>query len=176
MWSTIYNFVIIFAMLSAPRYFDLNAARQADETGKTRRGDQPAAAVPLEFREFFEAGSQSLKPSAKLLRLNGHRVLMVGFMARMEEPPKGAFYLCPKPVHSDESGGGTAELPVERVRVIMRSAKDREIPFVARPVEVTGILEIGNREEEDGTISAIRLILDGPEPSPRPAPAASPKP
>jgi hypothetical protein len=51
---------------------------------------------------------------------------------------------------------------VENVLVLVRSAKDREIAFIPRPVEVTGILEVGNREEKDGRVSAIRLTLDGP--------------
>ncbi|HKX30129.1 MAG TPA: hypothetical protein VJ302_20740 [Blastocatellia bacterium] len=171
MWSAIHSFIIILAICAAPGYFNLNSARQADETGQTKRGDQPpqaaaAPAVQLEFREFFEPGARQLKPSAKLLGLNGRRVRLVGFMAQMEHPPAGAFYLCPSPVYSDESGGGTAELPVEHVRVIMRAAEGREIPYLASPLEVTGILEVGNREEKDGTVSAIRLVLDGPQPSP----------
>src|SRR5262245_46365756 len=79
-------------------------------------------AQTIEFRELFEAGGRELKPSAKLLSLDGTRVRLVGFMAHLEEAPEGAFYLCARPVYGDESGGGTAELPVESVRVIVRSA------------------------------------------------------
>src|SRR5262249_173925 len=106
----------------------------------------------IEFREFFEAGEQELKPSPKLVRLNGERGRLVGFMAHVEEMPEGAFYLCPHPVYGDESGGGTADLPVETVRVIVRSAKGKKIPFIGRAIEVTGILEVGNRAEDDGTV------------------------
>ena len=117
----------------------------------------------IEFREFFDSGMQELKPSARLLGLDGARVRLVGFMAHLEEAPEGAFYLCSRPVYGDESGGGTADLPVETVRVIVRSAKGKKIPFIGRAIEVTGILEIGNRTEDDATVSAIRLILDGPQ-------------
>ncbi len=108
------------------------------------------------------ASPRELKPSGKLLSLNGKRVHMVGYMARMERPIYGAFYLVPHPVTCDEEGGGTSDLPVENVLILVRSAKDREIAFIPRPLEVTGILEVGNREESDGRVSAIRLTLDGP--------------
>src|SRR5256885_684817 len=60
----------------------------------------PLAAVeatPLAFDEFLAPSTRELKPSAKLAGLNGRRVRMVGFMAHMESPPAGAFYLCPRP-------------------------------------------------------------------------------
>ncbi|MEI4908389.1 hypothetical protein Q8G40_30370, partial [Klebsiella pneumoniae] len=79
-------------------------------------------------RQYFEADASELKPWAKLLGLNGHRARLVGFMAQMEQSPSGAFYLCPIPVYADESGGGTGDLPVGRVRVIVRSAKAKKIP------------------------------------------------
>src|SRR5215813_9485842 len=129
-------------------------------TGATPSSTGPEPAVALSFKEFFEATPRELKPSQKLLSLNGKRVRMVGYMARMERVVPGAFYLVPHPVMCDEEGGGTSDLPVENVLVLVRSAKDREIAFIPRPVEVTGILEVGNREEEDGRVSAIRLTLD----------------
>jgi|GEM_PF-1396853 len=129
----------------------------------------PAAAAPapvietIKFSEFLEATPKELRPTAKLLKLNGKHVRIVGFMTQTEEPPKGSFYLVPTPVFSDEEGGGTADLPPQTVRVIVRSSKGQEIPFVARPIEVTGILEVGNHVDDDGQVSAIRLILDRKE-------------
>jgi hypothetical protein len=38
---------------------------------------------------------------------------MVGFMAELELPLRGAFFLTPRPLHGDEAGGGTAELPLD---------------------------------------------------------------
>ena len=153
----------ILALICMFPAFVTSATPQSDRAEKTKRSEQPAEApVTLSFPEFFDPDNHELKPSAKLLSLNGKRVRLVGFMARMEKPPKGVFYLCSRPVFSDESGGGTGDLPVDHVRVIMQSAKNKEIPHIARPIEVTGILEIGNREEDDGTVSAIRLLLDAP--------------
>ena len=131
-----------------------------------RPGRPEGEATSIEFREFFETDASEPTPSTKLLSLNGRRARLVGFMAQMEQPPSGAFYLCPRPVYADESGGGTADLPIGSVRVIVRSAKGKKVPFIARQIEVTGILEVGSRDEEDGTVSAIRLILDAPQAPP----------
>ena len=67
---------------------------------------------------------------------------------------------------ADESGGGTADLPIVHVRVIVRSAKNNAVPFVPRLIEVTGILEVGSRAEADGTVSGVRLLLDAPPDKP----------
>jgi len=114
----------------------------------------------LSFHEFFETDSTGIKPSAKLLALNGKRVKLVGFMVREEEPLRGAFYLSPQPVFDSEEGGGTADLPVESVLVIVKSYEGKEIPFVPGALEATGILQIGKYQDENGHNVAIQLILD----------------
>jgi len=126
-------------------------------------GASSAKITDLSFSEFFEYGPRELKPSATLLSLNGHRVRMVGFMAQMEMPPEGAFYLTPHPVSCDEEGAGTSDLPVSSVRVVVRSAKGKTISFIPSPVEVTGVLELGYQADDEGRVSAIRLILDNPD-------------
>lgn len=139
--------------------------RRAAEPVSAAQAVEPAAQVPpaetLDLREIFEPGPV-LEPSARATRLAGKRVRMVGFMAHMELPPKGAFYLVPRPVHADEAGGGTADLPPQTVLVISRSAAGRQVPHIEGAVEVTGTLELGNRADEEGRVSAIRLVLDGP--------------
>lgn len=117
----------------------------------------PAAPL-LEFSEFFQPGAE-LKPSGKLQSLNGQRVHIVGYMAQMEIPPPGGFFLTPRPVRCDEAGGGTADLPLESVLVLSASAA-RAVPFLAGPLDVSGVLEVGNLAGADGRISAFRLRLD----------------
>jgi hypothetical protein len=117
------------------------------------------AAAPLSFSELFEH-SASLRPSARVLALDGRRVRLDGFMARMEVPSRGGFYLCPRHVSADESGAGTADLPVESVFVVMRSAAGREVPYRPGLLEVTGTLRVGNRADADGRVSAFQLTLD----------------
>lgn len=139
-------------------------ATPVQTTEKPKQSPQPedADATSLSFREFFDPSARNLQPSSKLLALNGKRVKIVGFMAQMESPPKGAFYLCPRPVYSDESGAGTADLPVETVRVVVRSAMDRPAPYIPRAIEAVGVLEVGNHVEDDDSVSGVRLILDPP--------------
>jgi hypothetical protein len=131
------------------------------------KGAAGAEATPLSFQEMFESSPRELVPTAKLLSLQGKRVRLVGHMARMESPPSGAFYLAPHPVFCDEAGGGTADLPPEAVRVVVRSAKGQVIPWVPRALEVTGTLELGPFADEEGRVSSLRLVLDRPQDLPR---------
>ncbi len=117
----------------------------------------------LDFKAFFEVSGSGLKPSASLLALIGQRVKLVGFMAKMEAAPKGGFYLTPRPVSCDEEGGGTADLPPEAVFVRVRSSAGRDIPWSPRALEVTGLLDVGYHEEDDGRVTHIRLLLDQPQ-------------
>jgi hypothetical protein len=116
----------------------------------------------IAFAEFFDPAPsrRGLKPSARLLGVAGKRVRIVGFMAQMEKPPKGGFILCSRPVFATEAGGGTADLPPDAVLVVVQSAAGKELEKVPGPLEVTGLLELGVREDEDGRVSRIRIILD----------------
>jgi hypothetical protein len=116
-------------------------------------------ASPLEFRELFDPGP-ALEPSAKALALDGKRVRIIGFMAEMEEPIEGAFYLVPRPIRMDESGGGTGDLPLESVLVAIPGSEGKPLPHVGGPLEGTGVLEVGNRADEHGRVSNFRLRLD----------------
>jgi hypothetical protein len=123
----------------------------------------PAAAPePISFQDFFEPGPRNLKPTARLLAVQGKRVRLVGYMAQMETPPKGGFYLCASPVFAAEGGGGTADLPPDAVLVIVHSASGKELGHIPRSLEVTGMLELGPQEDEDGRVSMIRILLEGP--------------
>src|SRR5688572_16202990 len=98
--------------------------RSSAEPVAAAQPTEPAAALPdaerLELRELLDPGPV-LRPSAKATSLTGKRVRMVGYMAQMELPPKGGFYLVPRPLHADEAGGGTADLPPQSVLVVSRS-------------------------------------------------------
>jgi hypothetical protein len=118
--------------------------------------------APLKFSEFFEMSGSQLRPSSRLVTLRGRRVRIAGYIARMEEPLEGAFFLCPRPVYGDESGGGTADLPVETILVIVNSAKGKPIEYVAHSIEVVGVLEFIEPGREAAPGSRIRLTLDEP--------------
>jgi len=139
------------------------STRDSPESQSLVRRDTAFSSVNLSFKDFFELGAKELRPAARLLALNGQRVRLIGFMVQMEDPPIGAFYLCPRPILADESGGGTADLPPESVLVIVASSDGKKVSFIPGALEVTGLLQVQRREEADGRISFIRLLLDRPE-------------
>ena len=114
--------------------------------------------LTLAFSDIFVAESRPPALSPTLLSAAGKRVRMVGFMAHMDQPPTGAFYLTSRPVSCDEMGAGTGDLPIDSIRVNVVPAP-KEVTFVPGPIEVTGLLELGRQEEPDGAVSHIRLVL-----------------
>jgi hypothetical protein len=122
----------------------------------------PTEAARIEFRDLV-APDARLAPSSKARALQGKRVRLVGFMAQMEEPPRGAFYLASHPVRCDEGGAGTGDLPPDAVRVVVRNAASEEVPFYPGRIEVSGVLAIGNEVDDAGRTSFFRLVLDRPE-------------
>jgi hypothetical protein len=131
---------------------------------------QPAS---LSFADLVVGSSRGLRPSAKLLALQGKRVKLTGFMAKMELPPSGGFYLAAQPVTCDEAGGGSADLPPNAVYVVVRSHAGHTVSYTPRPLEVTGVLDVGHRVEPDGRATHIRITLDRTDDLP--APTRSPE-
>jgi hypothetical protein len=120
-------------------------------------------AAPLRFDELLvlKPGG-ALEATSRLKALVGRRVTIVGFMVQMEKEPAGAFYLVPRPLTADESGAGSADLPPEAIRVVVRSAAGKSLAHIPRALSVTGVLELGARDEPDGLPSFIRILLDAP--------------
>jgi hypothetical protein len=135
------------------------ASSGAGNLSRAKNEGTPAAS--LEFRELMESGA-ALRPSAKALALHGKRVRVVGFMAEMEEPIQGAFYLVPRPMRLDESGAGTGDLPLESILVVVPGAEGKTLPQVEGPLEGIGVLDVGNRADDQGRVSNFRLSLDSP--------------
>jgi hypothetical protein len=117
------------------------------------------AIAQLSFGELFEKQGD-LRPSQRVQQLVGKRVRVEGFMARMEQPPKGAFWLCRKPLEIDEGGGGTGDLPVESILVVLTPPGGQEAPPLRGPLRVEGRLEVGRKQAPDGTLSFFRIVLD----------------
>ena len=111
-----FAFIILLGLISP------NAAYHAQHNPDSPSAQSSQSSVTtLSFKEFFELERGELKPSARLLALNGKHVRLIGFMVQMENSPLGAFYLCEHPVFCDEEGGGTADLPPESVLVLVSS-------------------------------------------------------
>jgi len=134
-------------------------SRPTGNVPRAPHSDIPAAA--LEFGELLDTGP-ALRPSAKALALHGKRVRVVGFMAEMEEPIQGAFYLVPRPMRLDESGAGTGDLPLESILVFVPGGEGKALPHVVGPLEGIGVLDVGNRADDQGRVSNFRLSLDRP--------------
>jgi hypothetical protein len=140
---------------------------------------EPGQAVQLAFSDLLASGPR-LAPSPKVIALAGRRVRLIGFMAELEDPPRGAFYLTARPVRCDEGGGGTGDLPPDAVLVTVRSASDQEIPFYPGAIEVAGVLGVGPAADQDGRPSSFRITLDRPTdlerspPAPRPGASSQP--
>ncbi len=129
---------------------------------------EPAGELPtLRFGELVEAGPTGLGPSPRARALAGARIRLVGYMVHSgeEQPEIGAFWLAPRPMRSDESGAGTGDLPPEAVRVVVRDRAAGPSEHIEGPIAVTGVLEVGNQADEEGRVSAFRLLLDAPPPS-----------
>lgn len=122
-----------------------------------------AAIARLSFGELFEKQGD-LRPSQRVEQLTGKRVRVEGFMARMEQPPKGAFWLCRKPIEIDEGGGGTGDLPIESILVVLTPQSEHEAPPLRGPLQVEGRLEVGRQQAPDGTLSLFRIVLDAAHP------------
>lgn len=149
----------------------LSSARSEREPDSIPADGAPAE--PLAWSELLEPGA-ALVPSAKTKSLAGQRVRLVGFMAQMELPIPGAFYLVPQPVDCDEAGGGTADLMPTSVLVLSASTQGQIVPHLPGALDVSGVLEVGNQPGPDGRMSAFRLRLDGgPATPPRQEPAST---
>jgi hypothetical protein len=145
--------------------------------GSSAAAAEPDQAVEITFADLLAPGPR-LVPSPKLAALAGRHVRLVGFMAELEEPLRGAFYLTARPVRCDEGGGGTGDLPPDSVLVMVRSASDQEIPFYPGAIEVAGVLALGTTAEGEGRPATFRITLDRPAESDRalaaPHPGGSP--
>lgn len=113
---------------------------------------------------MLTSGTATLTPSARLRALDGSRVRMRGFMATMDDPPRRSFVFTPRPVHCDEAGGGTADLPPSAIRVVVPSASGHRVPHVPGLVEVVGRLSLGRQVDEQGRTHFLQITLD-PQPA-----------
>jgi hypothetical protein len=109
-------------------------------------------------------------------------------MVRQEHPTPGVLLLAPVPLSIEEHEGGFSDLPPNTVRVIVPAARptgNGKTPAAAPPrighttrrLLLTGTLQVGTREENDGSVSLVRLILDpASHPGAKNAGARSPRP
>jgi hypothetical protein len=119
------------------------------------------AALPLRFSDLVDHGPSGPTVTDIARAADGQRVRMVGYMAHLEQGPSDGFYLSPTPVHGDEMGAGTGDLPLASVRVHLDPVPPT-LPDVDGLVAVEGRFELGPKEDKDGRASHLRLFVDAP--------------
>ena len=122
----------------------------------------PQGVTDLKFGELFmmPVGPLGLKPTEKLLGLDGRRVRIVGYLARQDVPTPGCLYLAPFPIQlGDEDEPLADDLPPNMVFVHMPAGVGPS-PSAGKLVSLIGKLAVGAKEEPDGRVSSVRLIPD----------------
>jgi hypothetical protein len=140
---------------------------QSGEGTAAEHGAIQKGVTELKFSEFFinPIGPKGLQFTEKLRALDGKRVQIVGYMVRQENQTPGTFLLAATPVQLHEEHYGLADdLPAATLFVLDPANRNNPIRYAPGLIRVSGILEIGNREEANGRISVVRLRLDPPPP------------
>jgi hypothetical protein len=125
----------------------------------------PAGVVDLRFRDFFRmpVGPKGLEPSEKLRALDGKKVRIVGFMVQQEQPTANRFILTHLPVSMSEDEDGLADdLPPNVVFVHAQHTPEMPLKHLPGLLQFSGTLSVGPKEEADGRVSSVRLLLDRP--------------
>jgi len=125
----------------------------------------PAAGVAeLRFSEMFQhpIGPKGLSPSARLLALDGRNVRLVGYMASAELPMAGRLILSPLPIAmGDEDEPLADDLPAQAIFVHLSGpAAQHALPNYNGLIQLQGRLSVGARDEPNGHLSSVRLMLD----------------
>jgi hypothetical protein len=149
--------VVVFALLIS------GCAHQATNNDAQKKVSLQAAAE-LSFREFYQlpVGPYGLEPTSKLMSLKNKRVRIQGFMVKEEEPIPGFFMLTSLPVNIPEKEDGPSDdLPGATLFVHMPTEDSQKI-LAYRPGmwDLAGTLQLGAKEEANGRVSYVRLLLD----------------
>lgn len=136
----------------------------------------PAGVAELKFTELYKmpVGPRGLELTDTVRALAGKRVRVLGFMVRQAKGSPGVAILSPYEIATNENEYGVADdLPPALIYVEVSRYEDIAVPYTPGPLLLTGVLELGRREEADGRVSEIRLRLDEPAEDDRPAASAS---
>jgi hypothetical protein len=130
----------------------------AEEAPKTA----PPEPTRIELAKLYASTGRGARVAPEIEALRGRRVRVLGFMARMEDAPKGAFYLTRHPVEAEEGGAGTGDLPPGALRVEVPRLAGEEVAWIPGVVEAIGTLEVSRAEDREGRVSWLRVVVDGP--------------
>jgi len=147
--------LLIHATIGAAHDARAEAAGQPIVSNKRAPSD-------LTFAEFFltPIGDRGLAYTDKLRGLDSKPVRISGYVVQQDKPLPGILLLTARPAQLHEEHYGLADdLPAATLHAIMPPRQKHPV-ISGRPLTLTGTLSIGNREEPDGRISTVRLLLD----------------
>lgn len=122
----------------------------------------PEGVTHLKFSEFFiqPIGNRGLEYTAAIKKIASQRVRVLGFMVRQTRPAPGTVILTPYAMTTHEGEYGLCDdLPPSTLFVHVPKYADLAVPFTPGPLLLTGTLELGPRQETDGRVSHVRLLL-----------------
>jgi hypothetical protein len=123
----------------------------------------PDGVVDLRFDEILKPpGARGLEFTDKAKELDGKKVRILGYMARMPYAYPGMLKLAPMPVTIFLEYGQADDLPPSTVTVYTPELPKRKVPYTRGLLLLTGRLELGYKEGIDGAVSWVRLYLDKP--------------
>lgn len=127
-------------------------------------GAAPRGVTDLKFRDLFKlpVGPKGLEPTAKLRRLDGKRVRIVGYMVHQQPPLAGGFLLSPLPVAAgDEDESLADDIPASAIFVSLPAHAGFAAPMLPGLLKVSGRLKVGAREIPGSErVAAARIELD----------------
>ncbi len=119
----------------------------------------------ISFRELFKStsGGEQLQYTDRAKELAGKQVRITGYIVRQSQPIPWAFLFSPVPQSVHERDYGQCDdLPVTTIHVFLPKSAQPIPPRYSGPVSVTGVLELGGREEADGRSSVARVRVTAP--------------
>jgi hypothetical protein len=165
----------LLGLLATAAFFFISgpAANSAAATTPARPAGDPAAVLPeetlatyspLAMEEIFRtpAGPKGLEYTDKAKSLDGKKVQVTGHMVRHAHADPRVFLFAPRRMVLFQAEFGTADdLPPYALHVISANAPEgKAARYLRDEIRVMGTLQLGPRQEIDGRISHVRLLLD----------------
>ena len=122
----------------------------------------------LRFRDLFRlpVGPKGLEPTERLRALDGKQVRMMGYMVHQEQPMANRLILAAMPISMSEDEDGLADdLPPNVVFVHLLHSPETPMAYQRGVLKFTGTLSVRPKEEVDGRVSSVRLLVEGCTPA-----------
>lgn len=127
---------------------------------------QQGNVADLRFRDLFRlpVGPKGLEPTERLRALDGKQVRMTGYMVHQEQPIANRLILAAMPISMSEDEDGLADdLPPNVVFVHLLRSPETPMAYQRGVLQFTGTLSVRPKEEVDGRVSSVRLLVEGCE-------------